>query len=199
MNISKVDTSLGLLGRVRMGDDQAWTDLSVRCAQLLAQWAQWQGLQAADADDLTQEALLVVLAKIRRFRHRGRGSLRAWLRAIAWRCLCRARSHSDRVATPELLDQYRRTESEISEIEKEFDNLQRVELLRDCMQIVQQRVRTQTWEAFRLLSVEGVPGATAATRLNMHVEAVYAARKRVQKLIELTINRRRQHLPADCS
>jgi len=197
LNIFQVDTSLGLLGRVRMGDEQAWTDLSVRCSKLLAQWAQWQGLQSADAEDLTQEALLVVLARIRRFRHRGRGSLRAWLRAIAWRCLCRARARSDRAATAELLEHYRRTESEISEIEQQFDDLQRLEVLQECMLAVQQRVRAQTWEAFRLLVLDAVPGPIAADRLNMQVQAVYAAKKRVQTLITTALNRRRMNLPAD--
>ena len=40
-------------------------------------------LQAADADDLTQQVLTVVVRKLPAFRHSGRpGAFRAWLRAI---------------------------------------------------------------------------------------------------------------------
>ena len=65
------------------------------------------------------------------------------------------------------------------------------------MLAVQQRVRAQTWEAFRLLVLDAVPGPIAADRLNMQVQAVYAAKKRVQTLITTALNRRRMNLPAD--
>ncbi|MFM7055655.1 MAG: RNA polymerase sigma factor [Planctomycetota bacterium] len=195
MNSFQLDTSLGLLKRVHSGDDQAWLDFSTRCAQMLHQWARWNGLQAADADDLTHEALLVVLKKVRDFKHSGRGSLRAWLRAIAWRCLRAAQAQHHDLARPEILEKFRRTEYQIADLEEQFDQLQQLDLLRECMRVVQQRVRPQAWEAFRLLAVDGIPGPVAAAQLQMQPEAVHAAKNRIQKLISAEIRRRRNSVP----
>lgn len=193
----QLDTSLGLLNRVRSGDDQAWIDFSNRCAAVLHQWARWNGLQLADAEDLTHEALLVVLAKIRDFRHAGRGSLRAWLRAIAWRCHRTSLARLDDVTDPEIIEKYRRSEYQIADLADQFDQLQQLDLLRECMSVVQQRVRPQSWEAFRLLAVEGIPGPAAAAQLHMQIEAVHAAKNRIQKLISTEIRRRQNSQPAD--
>lgn len=192
----QLDTSLGLLNRVRSGDDQAWIDFSNRCSAVLQQWSRWNGLQPADAEDLTHDALLVVLAKIRDFRHAGRGSLRAWLRAIAWRCQRTSLARLDDVTRPEIIEKYRRSEYQIADLEDQFDQLQQLDLLRECMKVVQQRVRPQSWEAFRLLAVEGIPGPAAAAQLQMQTEAVHAAKNRIQKLISAEIRRRQNSQPA---
>lgn len=185
-----MDTSQGLLDRVRSGNDQAWIDFSTHCSGILQQWARWKGLQVADADDLTHEAMLVVLVKIRNFRRAGRGSLRAWLRAIAWRCHLAALSRADDLARDEIVEKYSRVESQIDDLEKQFDQLQQLDLLNHCMQAVQQRVRPQSWEAFRLVAVEGLPGPAAAKVLQMQTEAVHAAKYRIQKLISAEFRRR---------
>lgn len=197
MNNFHVDTSLGLLERVRSGNDQAWVEFSNHCAGILQQWAKWNGLQLADADDLTHEALLVVLLKFRNFRHVGRGSLRAWLRAIAWRCHRDLLDSADDVTRPEILQKYQQTNFQITDLEDQFDQLQQLDLLRDCMQVVQRRVNPQSWEAFRLLAVEGISGPAAAAQLSMQTEAVYAAKTRVQKLISVEIRRRQNSQSAD--
>lgn len=197
LNNFQLDTSLGMLNRVRSGDEQAWIDFSNRCAHILQNWARWNGLQLADAEDLTHEAMLVVLAKIRTFRHAGRGSLRAWLRAIAWRCHRNSLARSEDITRPEIIEKYRRLEYQIADLEEQFDQLQELDLLRECMQVVQQRVRPQSWEAFRLLAVEGIPGPAAAAQLHMQTEAVHAARNRVQKLLSAEIRRRRNSRLAD--
>jgi RNA polymerase sigma factor (sigma-70 family) len=182
-----------MLDRVRSGDERAWSDFARRAAAILAQWARWRRLQAADAEDLTHEALLVVLSKIHSFKHSGRGSFRAWLRAIAWRCLCEAQSDRENLARPELAERYLRTEDQIADLEEEFDQLQQIELLRSCLVSVQRRVRTQTWDAFRLVALEGLSGPAAAQQLHMQIDAVHAAKARVQKLLTAEIRRRQNH------
>ncbi|MGV2340884.1 MAG UNVERIFIED_CONTAM: RNA polymerase sigma factor [Planctomycetaceae bacterium] len=193
VKIHRFDTSLGMLDRVRSGDDRAWSDFARKAAAILSQWARWKRLQAADADDLTHEALLVVISKIHSFKHSGRGSFRAWLRAIAWRCLCEAQNDKENLARPELAERYLRTEDQITDLEEEFDRIQQMELLRSCMLAVQRRVRTQTWEAFQLIAIEGLTGPAAAQQLNMQLDAVHAAKARIQKLLSAEIRRRQNH------
>ncbi|MEY2725562.1 MAG: hypothetical protein RLZZ458_1429 [Planctomycetota bacterium] len=185
------DTSTGMIGRVQAGDDRAWVEFANRCALILEQWGLWRGLQPADTQDLVQDGLLVVLSKISEFRHSGRGSLRAWLRAIAWRCLCQARTRNEpNPPDPELIDKYLRSEEQIMQLEEDFDRLQQLQQLSEAMQAVKGRVQSRTWDAFRLTALEHLPGPEVANQLQMHVTAVYAAKMRVQRLITVEIRRR---------
>jgi RNA polymerase sigma-70 factor (ECF subfamily) len=78
------ETSHSLLDRVRApGDPAAWRRLVDLYTPLVHRWLRPAHLQPADADDLAQEVLAVVVRKVPEFRHDGRaGSFRAWLRAI---------------------------------------------------------------------------------------------------------------------
>jgi RNA polymerase sigma-70 factor (ECF subfamily) len=49
---------------------------------------------------------------------------------------------------------------------------------------VAQRVETHTWRAFQLLALQGLSGANVAASLDMPISLVYAARSRVQKMIQ---------------
>jgi hypothetical protein len=51
------------------------------------------------------------------------------------------------------------------------------------MAMVKQRVQSSTWDAFRLTALENLGGEMAAEISGMQINAVYAARYRVQRLI----------------
>ncbi|MFN9288068.1 MAG: RNA polymerase sigma factor, partial [Planctomyces sp.] len=130
------DTSAGLIGRVQAGDGASWQAFCDRCQGVLADWCRWNRLREPDAEDVSQEAMLVVVSKIAGFRHSGRGSLRAWLRAIAWRCWCEAISRADRGDVADLAARYRRASDEIAELEREYERLTQVDLLERAMAVV---------------------------------------------------------------
>jgi RNA polymerase sigma-70 factor (ECF subfamily) len=48
---------------------------------------------------------------------------------------------------------------------------------------VRLRVEARTWDAFRLLALEGRSGAEAARQLGMKVATVFVARSKVQKML----------------
>ena len=79
-----VDTSTSLLDRLCDGPDPTgWGELVHLYTPLIRTWLGRHFLQAADADDLTQQVLTVVVSKLPSFRHNGRtGAFRAWLRGI---------------------------------------------------------------------------------------------------------------------
>src|SRR5262249_47065045 len=85
MSSTRSTTSLSLLDRLRNPTDgEAWARLARVYSGLLRAWFAAAGLQPADRDDLTQEAMAVVLRRIPEFEHSGRpGAFRAWLRGIA--------------------------------------------------------------------------------------------------------------------
>src|SRR5437773_2681098 len=47
-----------------------------------------------------------------------------------------------------------------------------------------QRVEVHTWEMFRLVALEGLPGAEVARRLNLRVATAYVARSKVPRMIQ---------------
>ena len=56
--------------------------------------------------------------------------------------------------------------------------------LDEWLPAVQGRVKPTTWEAFRLTSIENLPGAEVAVRLGVQVSGVFVAKHRVMKLLE---------------
>src|SRR4051794_23054822 len=81
--IASPSTSLSLLSRLRDGDQDAWRRMNHLYRPLMQAWLRPRGLQPADIDDSTQNALAVVLRRLPEFRHNGRaGAFRTWLREI---------------------------------------------------------------------------------------------------------------------
>src|SRR5258708_2863267 len=78
-----METSVSLLERLAAapGDDD-WRRLLDLYQPLLSAWLARAGVPVVDADDLTQDVLLVVFREVGGFSRRGQGSFRAWLRAI---------------------------------------------------------------------------------------------------------------------
>lgn len=192
---STMDTSAGMIGRVQSGDIDSWQAFSRRCQSVLADWCRWNRVRESDAEDVSQEAMLVVVSKIAGFRHSGRGSLRAWLRAIAWRCWCEAISKADRGDLVELAARFRETKSEIAAIEQEYERLTQMDILERAMAAVRLKVQPRTWEAFWQSAMEGGSGADVGARLDMTADCVHAARARVQRLISVEVRRLNNLVP----
>src|SRR5579859_5412636 len=79
-----VTTRPSLLVRIRdHGDRQAWAEFIDIYAPMVYGYAQKQGLQEADAADLTQEVLRAVARAVPRLEYDpSRGSFRGWLFAV---------------------------------------------------------------------------------------------------------------------
>jgi RNA polymerase sigma-70 factor (ECF subfamily) len=186
-------TSASLLQRVRQGpgDEDAWNTFVGRYGPRILAWCRRWQLQESDAQDVTQEVLLQLVAKLRRFDYdRGR-SFRAWLKTLvhhAWRDFLdhrrRAGLGSGDSAVWERLDSVESRASLEEQLQEVFDR----EVLEEAMTRVQARVAPHTWEAFRLLTFEGLSGAEVAPRVGMQVTMVYVARSKVQKMLRQEID-----------
>src|SRR5579871_5456487 len=82
--VSMSDTPVSLLERLRLRPDPAsWQRLVDIYTPLMHNWLRRHNLQAADTDDLVQDALQVVIRELPNFRHDlRRGAFRRWLRTI---------------------------------------------------------------------------------------------------------------------
>jgi RNA polymerase sigma-70 factor (ECF subfamily) len=177
-------TRASLLVRLRdPGDEQAWREFVDLYAPVVYRYARKQGLQDADAADLSQEVLRAVAGAVGRLEYDPRrGAFRNWLFTIVRRKLSnwrvaqgiRARGSGDS-ATLQLLEQWPAPEDSKPDWDAEWE---RQQVAWACARI-RGEVATTTWQAFWHTAVGGRPGKQVARELGLSVAAVYHARSRV--------------------
>lgn len=182
-------TSLSLLERVKRGDSVAWSEFSRIYESVLRTWCFRWGLQSADTDDLIQDTLLVLIGEIHRFRHRGTGSFRGWMRTVAWHCLCAATARSEKKLQAEKFSRILSSERGRQTLEDEIDRVYELQMLEQAMQNVTHRVSSSTWLAFRQTAILGRTAKHVSEVTGQHPDAIYAARARVQRLIQQELKR----------
>ena len=189
MTTSSRDTPVSLLERIKAGDQQAWTEFAHKYVGVLKQWcAKWK-IQDSDSQDVVQDTLLAVVVGVANFQRRGTGSFRAWMKTIAWRCWCDTLAKAERRQDQEQLRRMHTTPVAYEELESAFDKLAEQELLQASLVRIQERVEPKSWDAFYLTAFESRPAAEVAASLNMNVDAVYAARCRIQRMITQEVKR----------
>lgn len=193
---SSVDspTSASLLARLRDAprDEVAWRQFIERYGGRIYGWCRHWNLQEADAQDVTQIVLLKLADKMQAFTYDPARSFRGWLRTVAhhaWSDFLgdrhRAGVGSGDTDVRRRLEAVEARDDLLRHLDEEFDR----ELLEHAMTRVRLRVQPHTWEAFRLLAVEGVSGADVARKLGLKVATVFVARSKVHKLLQEEIRR----------
>jgi RNA polymerase sigma-70 factor (ECF subfamily) len=186
-------TRVTLLARLRQNptDQAAWDEFVERYGRHIYRWCRQWKLQDADAEDVTQEILAKLARKLRDFHYDPSQSFRGWLKTVAhhaWRDFVdsrhgRAAAGDSRVR--ELLQTLEAREGLVQKLEEAFD----LELLNAAKVRVRLRVAPHTWEAFRLVALEGVPAAEVAAEVQMQVAMVYVAKSKVQKMLREEIRK----------
>jgi RNA polymerase sigma-70 factor, ECF subfamily len=174
LNAHAPSTSLSLLERVQSrGDQEAWRRFVELYTPLLSLWAKRIGMQAADAADLAQDVLLLLLAKLPDFDLQRDGSFRAWLRRVTvnrWRERTRRKQP---VAASGLVDEPAEPAPEFWE--REFGDL----LMARALYILRSRFDDNVWRAFWETAVEKRRAREVAAELGVSEAAVYVAKSRV--------------------
>ena len=182
------DTSLGLLERLQREqfDEAAWQEFVSRYGETLLGWARKWGACEADARDVTQEVLLSMVQYMRAFHCDPSRSFRAWLKTVAYHAIGKLRANQSRCTAlggsgaVALFESLSAREELVLLLDRQAEN----ELLEVAMQRVRSRVLPHTWEAFRLLALEGDAGEAVATRLGVSLGSVYVARHKVKKMLQ---------------
>jgi RNA polymerase sigma-70 factor (ECF subfamily) len=182
------ETRVSLLGRLRRNpaDEGAWREFVHYYGPKVRGWCHRWGPQEADAQDVTQEVLLRLAAKMKTFTYDPGRSFRGWLRTLAhhaWSDFLQDRARpgqgSGDSQVLQLLGTAAARDDLAGGLEEQLDR----ELLEEAGCRVRLRVAPSTWEAFRLTAVEGLSGQEAARRTGLQVGQVYVARHRVEKLL----------------
>jgi len=186
VNDEKSITPITLLSRLRHGntDQAAWGEFVDRYGRKVLHWCRRWGLQEADAQDVTQNVLLALAQQMRSFEYDATGSFRAWLKTVAFRAWGkfleqRRRGGAENAKLPTGLDSLPAQDELARQIEEEGER----EVLEAAMERVRERVQPHTWEAFRLLAIEGISGAEAAQKLDVPIGSVWVAKSNVLKML----------------
>jgi RNA polymerase sigma-70 factor (ECF subfamily) len=178
-------TRASLLVRLRdPRDGAAWTEFVDLYAPLVYGYLRKQGLQDADAADLSQDVLGAIAVAVGRLDYDPRrGSFRNWLFTVLRRKLSNwqraKRTRPDRrsdAADHKVLEQCPAPAGEEAAWEVEWE--ERV-FAWACEQ-VRGDVTDATWQAFWKTAIDDRPGKQVAAELGLTVAAVYRARSRVQ-------------------
>jgi RNA polymerase sigma-70 factor (ECF subfamily) len=173
------------------GNPAAWEQFVECYGRHIFRWCRHWRLQDADAEDVTQEILLKLARKLGEFSYDPSRSFRGWLKTVthhAWRDFVEGRgrrqSSADEGTREKLYDLEARADL-IQKLDEAFD----FELLEAATVLVRLRVAPQTWEAFRLLALEGMPAAEVAAKVGMQIAMVYVAKSKVQKMLQQEISK----------
>jgi RNA polymerase sigma-70 factor (ECF subfamily) len=178
-------TSATLLERLRDGRDaEAWNRLVELYAPLIRGWAERLNVRGADADDLVQEVMAVVVRRFPEFVHPEKpGAFRGWLRAIAANC-ARSMWKSRRMnpAAPGGSD----FGSYISRLEDPADDFARawerehdLHVTRKLLDRIKGDFEGRTWEIFGRFVLDGLSAEEVAGEFGTTPNAVYIAKSRV--------------------
>jgi len=188
-------TRVSLIARIRdvPGDPGAWSEFVAIYGPAVVQWCRSHGLQHDDAHDVAQNVLVRLWRHAASFRYEPARRFRDHLRRIVVASVSdwTATRHADRLDTGggeailDVLASIPARDGLVHRIEEAFD----MELLDLALRDVETRVKPRTWQAFRLIAIDGMPAADAAVRLGMTVNNTYRARKFVLRLLQRTVAR----------
>ncbi len=182
------DTSITLLERLQNnpGDARAWSLFVERYQPRIRAWCVNWGMQDCDADDVTQEVLLKLVAAIHKFKYDPARSFRAWLKTVTQHAfsdfVATRKKHPGQIAAT--IDLIAESDDARSDLERQLEDADDAELLELAMLHVKQRVKPATFRAFHLTVIEGNSGADAARILEMPVAHVFVAKQRVQRMLQ---------------
>jgi len=175
------ETPVSLLDRLReRPDPQSWQLLVDLYTPLIRRWLGRYGLQAADADDLVQEVLRVLVRELPGYKRADRpGAFRAWLRAIAlnhlrmhWRARRADPAAGARPAPEDLEDTG-------GGLERLWDEEHDRHVARRLLELIEAEFTPATRQAFRRLVLDDRRAEEVAAELGLSVNAVYIAKSRV--------------------
>lgn len=181
-----METSVSLLDRLAgRAEDADWRRLHDLYAPLLRAWLARADVTGADAEDLAQEVMMVVVRELPAFERRGPGAFRAWLRTIlVHRLRDFFRSRDFRPAAPggtEFLERLAELAAPDSPLSRLWDREHDEFVAARALARVRVDFAPATWEAFRLHVLEAQAAADVAATLGVSLNVVLLARSRVLK------------------
>ena len=171
-------TSRSLLVRLQAANDQeAWARFVEIYTPLIFYWARRMGLQQAEAADLVQEVLALLVVKLPNFHLDSQGSFRSWLRTVTTnklREIWRKKTLNWQPASQSALaDIPEETNTKFWEVEY------RQQLVDRLLQLARKDFAPKTWQALHSLITTDRPAAEVADEFQINVWTLYSAKSRL--------------------
>ncbi|GMV97720.1 MAG: sigma-70 family RNA polymerase sigma factor [Phycisphaerae bacterium] len=192
-------TRINLLWAVRDSrNEAAWLDFYRVYSSMVTRFARRLGLSDADADDVTQEVLILAQKSLQTGTYDpAKGGFRRWLYGIArrralaaLRARCR-RTRAQWVPGPDELDlveKLRDTRGEEAHRQL-WEQEWRYALLDEALRKVEQEIGKKEFQAFTLLAIERQPVEEVARRLGITPSSAYVYKHRVLAAVKDCIAR----------
>jgi RNA polymerase sigma factor (sigma-70 family) len=178
-------TSATLLERLKDGRDaDAWARLVELYTPLIRGWAERLNVRGADADDLVQEVMAVVVRRFPEFVHPEKpGAFRGWLRAIAANCartMWRSRKVNPVVPGGTDFGSYlARLEDPTDDFARGWEREHDLHITRKMLDRIKPDFEERTWRMFARFVLDGLSAEEVAAELGTSPNAVYIAKSRV--------------------
>jgi RNA polymerase sigma-70 factor (ECF subfamily) len=169
-------------------NQEAWARFVDRYAPRIYGWCRARRLQDADAQNVTQEVLRKLFVSLSTFDPK-KGRFRSWLRSVtlnACRDSLRGRAARERGSGDSKVQgmlEGLEDEGGAEELARTMDEEIERQFLEEAMERARLRVGANTWEAFRLVALEGHKPKDVAARLGVNLTTVYMAKDRVKKML----------------
>src|SRR5262249_8942996 len=133
--------------------------------------------------DLCQDVLLTVYKELSRFQHNGQpGAFRSWLRVITSNCarrFWRSRGRQPAAAGNDLFAMAEQLEDPASELRARWQQEHDQHVLQWLVHSLEPEFDPATLDAFRRLTLEGIPAPQLADELGLTIGTVYVFKSRV--------------------
>jgi RNA polymerase sigma-70 factor (ECF subfamily) len=179
-----METSASLLERLRRAPDEAaWLRLDELYRPLIRRWLLRDPSLGAEAEDILQEVMGVLVRELPDFQRQRHGSFRKWLRTITvHRLAAFYRSRKNRplaLGCPLESSPLMQLADPNSELGSQWDREHDRYVLHRLMELIAPLFEPTTLAAFRRVAVEGIAPARVAEELGLSLNAVLIAKSRV--------------------
>ncbi len=184
-----ISTSVSMLDRAKLGDEQAWCRLVDLYAPLIYQICRRKQIQSQDSADIVQLVFQRLFKSLHRFEKKRAGdSFRAWLTTVTTNILIdtiRKRANQPTIVDGEMgNDVLRNTAEAFSEDELtiEFKNRDaQSQVISRMLKMIQPEFENRTWQAFWKLAIDEESAPEIGDQLGMSAGAVRNAKYKVMR------------------
>ncbi|WP_372721323.1 sigma-70 family RNA polymerase sigma factor [Novipirellula sp.] len=178
-------TSLSLMDRLAAnGHDRDWQRLLLVYRPFIESVVRSYPALQSQADDITQEVMMVLMRELPRFQRQRAGSFRSWLRGITVNQLRIALRKSEKFKQAD--EQAQMVEDQVNELNdpasiasQKWDEEHDRAVLERIIQVVRSDFKDITWQAFERYAIHNQPPMLVAEELGLSLNSVLLAKSRV--------------------
>lgn len=188
------ETRESLLIRLADADDAlAWDEFVAIYRPMIIRLGLKMGLQASDAEDMTQRVLMAVARSVGDWKKdTARDGFRAWLRAVTRNAIINTHERTPKstaLGGSDFMKLCHSVPSPNAQLDLWIEDEHERSVLRLASSRVQSKVSATTWRAFEMTAMLDHPIQDVVDALGLSVGKIYGARGRVLRMLQQEVQR----------